>query len=206
MAARKPCHLPQRLRRLPGARLAYCDFAVAASARPRFRSDQRRNSTSTAPNSNSSSDRQSAPDADRLSDAEYGEFLKSVHCDGPTIDRRSKSRRSPDWTARLAPIMVNLGTTAAGLNGSARFRSEHALSVDNSDVHAGDLPACAGRLLTTTPYHLARPERALQRSARRSQPRRGLPHRRSGILIRGRHSHGLLWRADTVSLVLSARY
>jgi iron complex outermembrane recepter protein len=78
--------------------------------------------------------------------AEYGEFFEErlVQVDplpAPqtlvTIDRSFQEPAfSPEWTARFgANYEFNLGDHGSlALNGSARFRSEHALAVDNSDV------------------------------------------------------------------------
>jgi iron complex outermembrane recepter protein len=75
-------------------------------------------------------------------DAEYGEFFEErIIAMVPTIIDRSfqEPAFSPDWTARFgANYEFNLGDHGSlALNGSARFRSEHALAIDNSDVFTG---------------------------------------------------------------------
>lgn len=77
-------------------------------------------------------------------DAEYEEFFEErIIATVPTIVDRSfqEPAFSPDWTARFgANYEFDLADNGSlTLNGSARYRSEMALAVDNSDVFTGTI-------------------------------------------------------------------
>jgi iron complex outermembrane receptor protein len=74
--------------------------------------------------------------------AEYGEFFEErIIAAVPTIVDRSFQQPafSPEWTARFgANYEINLADHGSlALYGAARFRSEMALAVDNSDIFTG---------------------------------------------------------------------